>query len=89
MTAEIGPRIRRPAKNANPTVLPPIRAGEARQTRLSPATPGEGDNPEGANTKAAVTRMAVTGSLSTIRSPMRTAGMFASIMPSVVPITTG
>jgi len=34
-------------------------------------------------------RMAFTGSLSAILSPMSTAGMFASIMPRVVPITIG
>jgi hypothetical protein len=34
------------------------------------------------------TRIAFTGSLSAILPPISTAGMFASIMPSVVPMTT-
>ena len=37
---------------------------------------------------AAVTRMAVTGGLSAILSPMGAAGTFAIITPSVVPTTT-
>jgi len=43
--------------------------------------------PSAANTIAAVARIAFTGSLSAILSPMSTAGMFANIMPSVVPRT--
>src|SRR6516162_3783883 len=45
--------------------------------------------PSAANTTAAVIRIALTGSFSAIVSPIRTAGIFASIMPSVVPRTTG
>jgi hypothetical protein len=46
-------------------------------------------SPSVANTTAAVMRMAFTGSLSATLLPRSTTGMLASIMPSVVPITTG
>ena len=45
--------------------------------------------PSAANTTATVMRIALTGSFSAILFPMRTAGIFASIMPRVVPMTTG
>ena len=44
--------------------------------------------PRVANTMAAVTRIAFTGSCPASLSPMITAGTFATTMPSVVPMTT-
>ena len=45
--------------------------------------------PSAPNTRAAMIRIVFTGSLPASRSPITTAGMFASIIPSVVPATTG
>jgi hypothetical protein len=44
--------------------------------------------PSAANTTAAVMRIVLTGSISAILSPASTAGILASIMPRVVPMTT-
>src|SRR5712671_2384773 len=46
-------------------------------------------SPSTANTAAATRRIALMGSLPANRSPSTTAGMLASIMPRVVPSTTG
>jgi len=54
-----------------------------------PPPPARVRTPSPAKTAAAVIRIALTGSLSAILAPMTTAGMFASIMPRVVPRTTG
>ena len=51
-------------------------------------TPLKVTNPSTANTMAAVTRIAFTGSRPASLSPMITAGTFATTMPSVVPMTT-
>ena len=45
--------------------------------------------PSTANTAAAAMRIARTGKFPAILSPINTAGTFASIMPKVVPMTTG
>lgn len=65
------------------------RKPEGQPNQPHPPPPARVTTPSMANTTAAVMRMALTGSLSAILSPIITAGMFASIMPSVVPMTTG
>jgi hypothetical protein len=56
--------------------------------RFAP-TPISVSTPRAANTMAAVMRIAFTGSLSASLLARNTAGTLASIMPSVVPVTTG
>ena len=67
-----------PADDPQHSLRPPSHRLTSARVRIASA----------ANTMAAVTRMAVTGSLSAILSPMGAAGTFAIITPSVVPTTT-
>src|SRR4029077_7914132 len=54
-----------------------------------PPSPAIVRTPSAVNTSAATMRIALTGSRPAIRSPITTTGILASIMPSVVPSTTG